>query len=93
MDLLREKISENVNLFSKLTDNLILKDFEITGEKYKKDHFPNIPECFAKELLNMKCFSVSKTKSVNDSVYTQELETELSNAFMDLKEFVELLAR
>ena len=93
MDLLREKISENYKLFSKLTDDLILKGFEITGEKYKKDHFTHIPDCSAKELLNMKCFSVSKTKSVNDSVYTQELKTELSNAFMDLKEFVELLAR
>ena len=93
MYFLREKISENYKLFSKLTDNLILKSFEITGEKYKKDHFPHIPNCSAKELLNMKCFSISKTKSVNDSVYTQELETELSNAFMDLKEFIELLAR
>lgn len=93
MDLFREKISENYKLFSKLTDDLILKGFEITGEKYKKDHFTHIPDCSAKELLNMKCFSVSKTKSVNDSVYSQELETELSNAFMDLKEFVELLAR
>ena len=93
MDFLLEKISENYKLFSKLTDNLILKSFEITGEKYKKDHFPHIPNCSAKELLNMKCFSISKTKSVNDSVYTQELETELSNAFMDLKEFIELLAR
>lgn len=93
MDLLREKISENYKLFSKLTDDLILKGFEITGEKYKKDHFTHIPDCSAKKLLNMKCFSVSKTKSVNDSVYTQELKTELSNAFMDLKEFVELLAR
>ena len=52
-----------------------------------------IPDCSAKKLLNMKCFSVSKTKLVNESVYTQELKTELSNAFMDLKEFVELLAR
>ncbi|MGN0535813.1 MAG: DUF2461 family protein [Eubacterium sp.] len=93
MDLLREKISDNVNLFSKLIDDLILKGFEITGEKYKKDHFPQIPDCSAKELLNMKCFSFSKCKSVNESVYTQELETELSNAFMDLKEFVKLLAR
>lgn len=93
MNLLREKISENVNLLSKLIDDLILKGFEITGEKYKKDHFPDIPECSAKELLNRKCFNISKTKLVNEGVYTQELKTELSNAFMDLKEFVEFLAR
>ncbi|MGN0528546.1 MAG: DUF2461 family protein [Eubacterium sp.] len=93
MDLLREKIRENVKPCSKLIDDLILKGFEINGEKYKKDHFPQIPDSSAKELLNMKCFSVSKTKLVNESVCTQELRTELSNAFMDLKEFIELLAR
>lgn len=93
MDLLRKKISENYKLCSKLIDDLILKGFEITGEKYKKDHFPDIPDCSAKKLLNMKCFNVSKTKLVNESVYTQELETELSTAFIDLKEIIELLAR
>lgn len=93
MDLFREKISENYKLCSKLIDDLILKGFEITGEKYKKDHFPDIPDCSAKKLLNMKCFSVSKTKLVNESVYTQELKTELSNAFIDLKKIIELLAR
>ena len=93
MDLLREKISENYKLYSKLIDDLTLKSFEVTGEKYKKDHFPDIPDCSAKELINRKCFSISKTESVNDSIYTQELETELSNAFMDLKEIIELSAR
>lgn len=93
MDLIRKKIIKNINLSSKLINDLIKKDFEITGEKYKKDHFPHIPDCLAKELLNRKFFSISKCKSINKSVYTQELETELSNAFMDLKEFVELLAR
>lgn len=93
MDLLREKIFKNVKLYSKLTEELLSKGFEITGEKYKKDHFPNIPDCLAKELLNRKCFSICKTKSVNENVYTQELKTELSNAFIDLKELVELLAR
>ena len=93
MDLLREKISENYKLCSKLIDDLILKGFEITGEKYKKDHFPDIPDCSAKELINRKCFSISKTKSVNDSIYTQELEAELSKAFMDLRDFIELSAR
>lgn len=93
MDLLREKISKNVKLYSKLIEELLSKGFEITGEKYKKDHFPQIPDSSAKELLNRKSFSICKTKSVNENVYTQELKMELSNAFIDLKELVELLAR
>ncbi|MDE6124900.1 MAG: DUF2461 family protein [Eubacterium sp.] len=93
MDLLREKISNNAECFSKLIDELVDKGFEICGEKYKKDHFPNLPECSAKELLNRKTFSISKCKSADENVYTERLETELSAAFLDLKQFIELLAK
>ena len=92
-DLLREKISNNAEHFSKLIDELIDKGFEISGEKYKKDHFPVLPECSAKELLNMKTFSISKCKSADENIYTEKLRTELSDAFLDLKEFIELLAK
>ncbi len=93
MELLRDKIGENVALYSKLIDDLILKGFEISGEKYKKDHFPDIPQCSSKELLNRKCFSISKSKLINEKVYSRELKTELANAFLELKAFVEALAR
>ncbi len=93
MDLLREKISNNAEYFSKLVDELVDKGFEICGEKYKKDHFSDLPECSAKELLNMKIFSISKYKSANENVYTEKLEAELSEAFLDLKEFIELSAK
>ncbi|MDE5995480.1 MAG: DUF2461 family protein, partial [Eubacterium sp.] len=93
MDLLREKISNHTELFSKLIDELIDKGFEVYGEKYKKDHFPKISECSAKELLNRKTFNLSKCKSVDINVYSEKLGTELADAFLDLKEFIELLAR
>ena len=38
----------------------------------------------------MKIFSISKYKSANENVYTEKLEAELSEAFLDLKEFIEL---
>lgn len=57
MDLLREKISNNTELFSNLIDELLNKGFNICGEKYKKDHFPEVSACSSKELLNMKTFS------------------------------------
>lgn len=93
MDLLREKISGNVKTFSKLADDLINKGFEINGDKYKKDHFPETAQCSAKELMNMKCFGVSKTKTINDSVYSEELADELKTAFLELKKFAELLGK
>lgn len=92
MDLLREKISENIEEFSRLTDKLIQNGFEIDGVKYKKDRFPDVRECSAKELLNMKSFGISKCKAADESVYCADLAAELSEAFLDLKDFVELSA-
>lgn len=91
MELLRDKISSNVKTVSKIIDELIRKGFEIAGEKYKKDHCTDIEACSAKELLNMKSFSISKSKSVNETVYSKDLAVELSDAFSDLKEFVEII--
>lgn len=92
MDLLREKISDNSELFSKLIDELTDKGFKISGETYKKDHFPELDACAAKNILNMKVFCVSKYKSVDETVYGEKLAAELTNAFIDLKEFIELSA-
>lgn len=91
MDLLRERISENSEKFSELFDVLTDKGFEITGEKYKKDHYPHLAECSAKNILNMKSFSISKSKTVDETVYGENLKTELECAFLDLKELMEML--
>lgn len=91
MELLREKICLNIDKFSDLIEELLCKGFKIDGGKYKKDHYPDLKQCTAKEVLNMKSFSISKYKEVNENVYNENLKTELSNAFLDLKAFIELL--
>ena len=91
MDLLREKIFRDAEKFSALFDELKEKGFDISGEKYKKDHFPQLADCSAKNILNMKSFSVSKSKPVDETVYSENLKTELESVFLDLKELVELL--
>ncbi|MDE6722879.1 MAG: DUF2461 family protein, partial [Eubacterium sp.] len=93
MDLLREKIRNHLEAFSNIIDDLISDGFAICGEKYKKDHFTEIPECLAKELLNMKTFSISKCKAVNENIYCEKLSKELTDAFLDLKECIEILAK
>lgn len=91
MDLLREKIIENAELFSHMLDELKEKGFAIKGESYKKDHYPNLAECSAKNMLNMKSFNIFRSKPVNETVYTEKLKAEIENAFLDLKDFFELL--
>ena len=94
MDLLRGKIKENLEGFSNIIDDLIDKGFKVCGEKYKKDHFSELPESPAKELMNRKAFSISKCKSVDDkNICSEELGIELTKAFLDLKEFIKLLSR
>ena len=91
MDVLREKISGDIKKFSELFDELTEKGFIIKGDSYKKDHFSEITECSTKNILNMKSFSVSKSKIVDETVYSENLKTELENAFLDLEELMEML--
>lgn len=93
MNLLREKIAAHDELFSQMLDLLTAKNFEIKGEECKKDHYPELADCSAKKLLNMRNFSISITKEISDNVYSENLKTELSNAFLVLKEFIELSVR
>lgn len=93
MELLREKIENHLSLASKYLDDLMEKGFEITGEIYKKDHYSELEDCAAKNLLNRKSFSISKSVPIKDMVYCSDLAGELSNAFMDLKDIFELLAK
>ena len=91
MDVLREKINTDIKKFSKLFDGLTEKGFIIKGDSYKKDHFSEITECSAKNILNMKSFSISKSKIVDEIVYSENLIKELASAFLDLKELMEML--
>ena len=75
MDVLREKISGDIKKFSELFDELTEKGFIIKGDSYKKDHFSEITECSTKNILNMKSFSVSKSKIVDETVYSENLKT------------------
>lgn len=91
MNLLREKIVANLKLFSKIIDELTEKGFEIKGQSYKKDHYPELAECSAKNVLNMNAFSLSKCKPIGEIVYSEKLKMELESAFFDLKELMEIL--
>ncbi len=93
MDSFRKIICGEQKRFSELTAELLEKGFDITGERYKKDNYPGLPESPAKRLLNTKCFGISKTKPIGENVFGEALAQELFEAFLDLKEFTELLGK
>ena len=91
MDKLREKIAEKPDKYSALLDEIFAAGFTVVGEKYKKDHYPEIPECFAKEILNRRRFYIEKAVPVGENVFSSALADELSDGFIKLNGFFKLL--
>ncbi len=91
VNMLREKILEKPDEYSALLDEAFADGFEVFGDKYKKDHYPSLPECSAKEILNRRRFFIGKSKPVNENVFSQALAVELSKGFIKLRSLFELL--
>lgn len=92
MKKLREKITENLEKYSALLNQIPAAGFKVIGEKYKKDHYPEIPECVAKEILNRSGFYIEKAMPVGESVFSSALADELSGGFIKLSPVFKLLA-
>ena len=66
--------------------------YEIIGEDYKKDRFPDMEPCSAKTLLNKKSFYIGKAIGVNEAIYTKELSDEIAECFRLMSDIFRLLA-
>ena len=91
MDKLRERIKNDPQKFSAAIEELSDAGFKLIGEKYKKDHFPEIAECKAKDILTRRNFYLEKAVPVGDNVFSSALAEELSCAYKQLSIFYKLL--
>ena len=91
MDKLRWRIAEDPQKFSEAMEKISSAGFTVIGEKYKKDHFPELAECEAKDILNRRNFYLEKAAPVGDSIFSSALAEELSCAYRQLSEFYQLL--
>ena len=91
MDRLRERILDDPQKFSRAIEDLYSNGFAVVGEKYKRDHFPEIAKCKAKDILNRRSFYIEKAKPVSDTVFSSALAEELSCAYKQLSIFYKLL--
>ena len=91
MGKLREQIKEEPQKFSAAIEKISSAGFAIIGEKYKIDHFPEISECKAKEILNRRSFYIEKAVPVSDTVFSSALAEELSCAYRQINNFYQLL--
>jgi uncharacterized protein (DUF2461 family) len=78
-------------VFEKEIENIISNGYEIVGDKYKKDHYPQIKSDVLNDFLNRKTFYISKKVKLNDKVFTKELADEITEGFYQLKNFINLI--
>ena len=89
---MREHLSHYEKTVSAVLDELIANGYEIIGEDYKKDRFPDMEPCSAKTLLNKKSFYIGKAIGVNAAIYTKELSDEIAECFRLMSDIFRLLA-
>ena len=92
LSVMRERLSHYEEAVSAVLDALLANGYEIIGEDYKKDHFPDMKECSLKMLLNKKSFYIGKEISVNASVYKEDLADEIAECFQQMQDIFRILA-
>lgn len=88
---IKDNIIENPKVYEKELKNILDSGYKIIGEKYKKDHYPQITSAILNDFLNRKTFYVCKDFALNDKVFTDELSKEISEGFHQLESFINLI--
>lgn len=87
----RLKITGDPDKYFPVINAVSSAGFTAVGESYKKDRYPDIPGCFAKDILNKRRFYIEKTTPVGENVFSSALAAEISDGFIKLKEFYILM--
>ncbi|MCL2059394.1 MAG: hypothetical protein FWH01_10120 [Oscillospiraceae bacterium] len=74
-------------------ENLNKIGMSIIGDKFAKDHYPEINNEAIRDFLNRKNFYIGKNCPINESVYNGELRNEIAGAFARLKAIYILLRK
>ena len=85
MDRIRENALKNNGEFARELENLSKIGMAIIGDKFAKDHYPEISNEAIRDFLNRKNFYIGKNCPINESVYNGELRNEIAGAFTRLK--------
>ncbi len=91
IQIVKEKILDQMDHFLRLMALATEHGFEIYGESYKKDHFPRLRDSVVKEILNKKNFYIGKRVKLNQNVFSAELAEEIMNGFFCVSEIYQFL--
>lgn len=67
------------------------QEFLLMGERYKKDHVPDMKDCMVKAVLNHRYFYIGRKEPVSGVINTPELSKKLRSAFLILGDLMNLL--
>lgn len=88
---IKDDIVENQALYENELKYITGSGYRIIGDKYQKDHYPQIKSEILSDFLNRKTFCICKDFKLNDTVFTSELANEIAEGFYQLKNFVNLI--
>jgi len=91
IEQIRTSVIEKIQIFTKELENLNQMGMMIIGEKFVKDHYPQINNELIKDLLNRKNFYIGRNCPINESVYNNNLKNEIADAYIRLKGIYDLL--
>lgn len=90
---IRKGILADMGSFSAALEKAEKKGFEVRGEMYKRDHYPQITDETAKKVLNIRHFKISKQCPFGEEVFSEELADVLRQGFLDMKELLLLIEK
>ncbi len=88
---IKDRALENQKQYETELKNILDSGYKIVGEKYKRDHYPQIKSELLNDFLNRKTFYICKDFDLNEKVFTAELANEIVEGFYGLKNFVNLI--
>jgi uncharacterized protein (DUF2461 family) len=84
MERIREYAIENSQSFTRELENLNRMNMEIIGDKFARDHYPEISDAALNDFLNRKSFYIERACPVNEAVYNGQLRDEIAKVYSSL---------
>jgi len=88
---IREGVLTKKREFGRELERLKRLGMTIIGDKYAKDHYPEVKEQAVNELLNMRNFHMCWDRTINEAVFGRALLEEISGAYTELGAMFALL--